>query len=315
MSTASIAQLNCVSLQFNRYVGAILLLFGTVGNVLCLLVLSQRALRSNPCVMYFLVASISNTFSLISGIPPRMLSSWNILSDQTEIILWFCKSRIFVLFTTRTISSWLLTFATIDRYLVSSTNANTRRMSNPKQALRWIIIVSIISLLFWTESLYCFDANLIGTPIKCYAKSDVCRIFNDISQALVTTLIPSSVMSAFGLCTIANIRQTRRIQPWVINNNVITRRKTDSNLTRVLLLQVILLTIFNIPQAIQKFYLTATFYQSKSSYQTVLENFIFNIALLFTFIPNCIPFYLYILTSRLFRKTLLQLLFEQFYDV
>ena len=307
MSTASIAQLNYASSQISRYLPAIILLVGMIGNALCILVLSQRALRSNPCVMYFLVASISSTISLISGIPPRMLSSWNILLDQTETIPGFCKSRIIALFTSRTIAAWLLVFATIDRYLVSSANANTRRMSNPKQALRWIIIISIISLLFWAENLYCFDANLIGTPLKCYAKSDVCRIFNDIAQALVTTLIPSSVMLIFGLYAISNIRQTRQVQPSTTNNSVVTRRRTDSSLTRMLFIQVIFLPIFNIPQAIQKFYLTATFYQSKSSYQTALENLIFNIALVFTYIPACVPFYLYILTSDLFRKTLLQL--------
>ena len=307
MSTATIDQLNNATLQVNRYGYAATLLFGMIGNVLSIIVLSQRTLRSNPCAMYFLAATTANIISLISGMLPPMLSNLNILSDGTETIQGLCKTRIFVLFTSRSIASWLLVFATIDRYLVSSTNANTRRMSNTKQARRSIIIISIISLLFWTESIYCFDANLIGTPLKCYARSDVCRIFNDLAQAFVTTLIPSSVMLVFGLYTIANIRQTRQVQPTTMNNIVIRRTRTDHSLTRMLLVQVIFLTIFNIPLAIQKFYLTATFRQSKSLFQITLEKLLFNIVILFTFIPNCIPFYLYILTSQLFRKTLVQL--------
>jgi hypothetical protein len=214
-----------------------------------------------------------------------------------------------VLLTTRNIASWLLVCATIDRYLLSSSNANIRQMSNMKVAVRCITMVCIISMGIWAEGIYCFDANLIGTPLKCYAKSEACRIFNDLAQSFVTTLIPSSVMMIVGLYTIRNIRQTRRIQPTTAtNNNSIGRRKTEGNLTRMLVVQVILLTVFNIPQAIQKFYLTYTFYQTKSSLQTAIENLIFNLALLFTYVPNCIPFYIYILTSDIFRTTFIQLI-------
>jgi hypothetical protein len=310
MSTADIiAQINNASLQIGRYLSVVLLLFGTIGNLLCCLVLIQRTLRTSPCVMYFLIASISNIISLIAGVPPRMLSNWNILTDLTNTISILCKCRIIVLLVSRNISSWLLVFATIDRYLLSSLNAGMRQMSNMKQAFRWIMIICISSLAFWAESAYCFDANVIGAPIKCYAKSAGCRIFNDLAQSFVTTIIPSSVMLAVGLCTIANIRRARRIRPTTNNNtNATTARRTDSSLTRMLLVQVILLTIFNIPQAIQKFYLTYTFYETKSSMQTAIENLIFNIALLLTYVPNCIPFYIYILTSDTFRGTFIQLI-------
>ncbi|CAF1284505.1 unnamed protein product [Adineta steineri] len=309
MPTITIAQLNYASLQVNRYLSVALLIFGVIGNLLSCLVFIRRALRSNPCVMYFLIASIANIISLISGIPPRMLSNWNIYPDQTETISALCKSRIFVLLTARNIASWLLVFAAFDRYLVSSRNANIRRMSNTKQGRYWIIAVCIISLSFWAESLYCFDANVIGTPIKCYAKSESCRIYNDLAQSFVTTLIPSSIMFILGLFTINNIRQTRQVRPSTIGGIPIGRKsKTDSSLTKMLLLQIILLTVFNLPQAIQKFYLTYTFYHVKPAFQVALENFLFSIVLLLTYIPNCISFYLYILAGDLFRTTLFQII-------
>ncbi|CAF1202027.1 unnamed protein product [Adineta steineri] len=383
MPTITIAQLNYASLQVNRYLSVALLIFGVIGNLLSCLVFIRRALRSNPCVMYFLIASIANIISLISGIPPRMLSNWNIYPDQTETISALCKSRIFVLLTARNIASWLLVFAAFDRYLVSSRNANIRRMSNTKQGRYWIIAVCIISLSFWAESLYCFDANVIGTPLKCYAKSESCRIYNDLTQSFITTIIPSSIMFILGLFTINNIRQTRQVRPSTIGGTPIRRKsktycfdanvigtplkcyaksescriyndltqsfittiipssimfilglftinnirqtrqvrpstiggtpirrksKTDSSLTKMLLLQVILLTVFNLPQAIQKFYLTYTFYHIKPAFQVALENFLFSIVLLLTYIPNCISFYLYILAGDLFRTTLFQII-------
>ncbi|CAF0720988.1 unnamed protein product [Adineta ricciae] len=296
------------TLQVNRYVSIILLLLGTISNLLCCLVFTQRTLRSNPCALYFLVVNISNIISLTAGIPPRMLNSWNILADQTETISSLCKIRLLVVLASRNISSWLLVCAAIDRCFLSSSKADTRRRSNRKQAVRLIIIVSIMSLAFWTECLYCFDANLIGTPLRCYAKSANCRIFNDLAQVFVTTMIPSTIMMIAGLYTIKNIRQARRILPATVNPILSRGRKTESNLTKMLFLQVIFLTIFNLPQAIQKFYLTYTFYDSRSLLQTTIENLLFNIVLLLTYVSSCVPFCLYILTGDVFRMKLVRII-------
>ena len=301
-----ISQLNFASLQINRYVPIGLLLFGIVGNTLSCLVFLQKTLRTNPCVVYFLAASTANLISLIDGIPSRWLNSWNILRDLTETQSGLCKCRIFVLFVSRNIASWLLVLAAIDRYFISSKEVHIRQRSNIKQAYISIGTVCLGSIVLWSEAIYCFDANLIGTPVKCYAKSDVCRIINDLAQALVTTIIPSSIMMIFGLYTIKNIHQSHRIGPVSTTNTLGGRRKADHHLTRMLFGQVILLTIFNMPQAIQKFYLTATFYQVKSANQRALENLIFSIVLLLTYVANCLPFYLYILTSHSFRTILCQ---------
>lgn len=302
--------LNNISIQINRYLSVILILFGIIGNLLNCLVFSHKKLRSNPCVIYFLFASIANLISIISGLPTRMMKDWKIYPDLTETISIVCQIRLFILFTTRSIASWLLVSATIDRFLVSSTKIHLRQMSNIKQAIHWIICICIISPIYWSETFYCFDSNLENTPLKCYAKSTECRIFNDLSQALVTTIIPSLIMLIFGLNTITNIHRLHLINPVIINKNNLTplkNRKTDTNLTRMLFLQVILLTIFNIPQAIQKFYITNTFYQVKSSNQKSLERFLFNIGVLLTYIPHCLPFYIYTFTGRVFRRRLFQI--------
>ncbi|CAF1367164.1 unnamed protein product [Rotaria sp. Silwood1] len=307
---AYIASLQYTSTQINLYVPTFIMIFGVVGNLTNILVFTQRALRSKPCVIYFLVSSITSFMSLISGLTPRLFQSLFLVPDATQVVSVLCKLRIVVLFITRTISSWLLAFATVDRYVISSLDVNKRQMSNLKNAYRCIIVITILSIIFWTESIYCFDVNLTGTPQPCYAKSDSCRIFNDLSQSLVTTLIPSTIMFILGLCTIGNIRQSRQVGPSLTNTTGSTRRghgKDEQSLTVMLASQVILLTIFNLPQAGQKFYLTYTFYAKKASSQVALENFVFNVVLLFTYIPNCIPFYLYTITGSLFRETLVKL--------
>lgn len=313
MSPYSTAELNHISIQINRYFSLVLLLFGMTGNILNCLIFSQRKLRSNPCVLYFLAASILNLISILSGVPPRMLRDWNILPDLSETNSRLCQFRLFVLFSSRTIAAWLLLCATIDRYLVSSTKIYLRRMSNIKQAIRWIFIFTCIFILFWSETFYCFDANLVNTPLKCYAKSNICRRLNDLAQAFITTIIPSFIMLIFGLNTITNIHRSQLINRISFGKSHLAMtttnkyRKIDTSLTRMLFLQIILLTIFNIPQAIQKLYITTTFNQSKSSMERSWERFLFGIAVLLTYMPSCLPFYIYTFTGRIFRQTLFQL--------
>ncbi|CAF1244003.1 unnamed protein product [Adineta steineri] len=289
----------------------IILLSGIIGNLLNCLVFAQRSLRTKPCVVYFFVASIFNLIAIFSGITPRALQCFFSISDQTQTISVLCKFQLFVVFSTRTISSWLIALASIDRYLISSADIVVRRMSNLKNTNFLILIISISSFLFWLEVGYCFDANLIGTPQKCYAKSVPCRIFNDIAQSFITTIIPSTIMLIVGIFTIRNVQKSKKIGVLPITivsqGNGITRRNEQS-LTVMLIAQVILLTVFNLPQAGQKFYLTYSFYQTKTTSQQALETLLFNFVLFLTYISNCMPFYIYTITGTLFRKTLFKLL-------
>lgn len=308
--TASyIANLQFISTEITLFMSIFILLFGIIGNLLNCVVFMQRSLRSKPCAIYFLMASILNIIVITSGVSPRAFQSFFMLPDQTETVPVLCKLRIIVLFTIRTISSWLIALATVDRYLISSVNVSRRQKSNLKNTYLWIIIVSILSSLVWAEAGYCFDANLVGTPQKCYAKSDACRVFNDLAQSFITNIIPSLVMLVFGLLTITNIRHSRQVGISSANTNIngSTRRnrRDERSLTLMLIAQVILLTIFTLPQAGQKFYLTYSFYQTKSSSQRALESLLFSFVLLLTYIPSCIPFYIYTITGALFRETLI----------
>jgi hypothetical protein len=314
-SDFTVTLINNVSSQVNRYLTLFTFLFGTIGNLLNIIVLSQPRLRLNPCVLYFLGSSISSLGILLIGLPSHIIAGW-ISSDPSNTIPWFCKMRIFLLYSFRTTSVWLLVFATIDRWFSSSAKIHRRRLSSIKVACRSIIIICISSFILWAQSIYCYDANTPDAPLKCYGKSDVCRSFNDTVYASSTVAIPSLFMLIFGLLTIHNINQSRRaIQPVVItvtNISQVTRvkrkisRRNERSLTRMLLLQVIILALCSLPQAIDQFYLTATIDVDKTQLRTAIENFIVNFNLSLTYIGNGISFYLYTLNGTVFRQALIR---------
>jgi hypothetical protein len=65
----------------------------------------------------------------------------------------------------------------------------------------------------------------------------------------------------------------------------------------MLLVQVILLIIFCIPQAIQKFYITFKSFDSVSRREYAMNHFLYNIEVLLAFIASGMPFYLYTLSG------------------
>ncbi|CAF1270945.1 unnamed protein product [Rotaria magnacalcarata] len=307
--------INNISLQLNHYITLFVFLFGTVGNVLNIIVLSQPLLRRTPCAFYFLGSSVASLGIILIGLPSRMIAGK--ISDLTHTSSYLCKLRIFLLYSFRTTSAWLLVFATIDRWCSSSTKIHRRRLSSHKTAGNNIIIIVTVSFVLWIESMFCYDADVEQAPIKCYGKSNSCRIYNDVVYASSTIAIPSVFMLIFGLLTIRNISRSRRASRAFFNTDLnlvqVNRRKrkstrrTEVSLTCMLLLQVVLLTLCSVPQAIHQFYLTFTIDVSKSPLRVAIENFIVNFNFSLTYIGNAIPFYIYTLNSTVFRQTLIRL--------
>lgn len=311
-----IEHLNFIASQTNRYLSIGILVFGFLGNLLNCLTFSQRTLRLNSCAAFFLASSITNLIVLISGVMVRLLAGWRI--DLTETISWICKLRIFVLYVSRTIACWLITMATIDRWLLSSKNVVLRQLSTLKNAQHSIIMVILIAILIYIEIFYCVDANQLNAPVKCTAISPVCQSVNDLFLIFLIVIIPSTLMFIFGLMTIANLRksQLRSVQPTttIIRSYIgsidtqekqCRSKKTDRNLLKMLCMQVVLLTLFALPQAIHNAYSAIIRGQPRSAIHNAWSSFILNIFFLLSYVTNGMPFYIYTLTGgKVFREAL-----------
>ncbi|UJR30150.1 hypothetical protein I4U23_017690 [Adineta vaga] len=301
--TVQIALLNNISSLLNRYITLFVFLFGTIGSLLNIIVLSQPILRKNPCVLYFLASSIASLGILLIGLPSRIIAGW-IVTDPTSTSSWFCKLRIFLLYFFRTISAWLLVFATIDRWLSSNRRVHNRRFSSCKIAYKSILIIYLLSCILWAEALFCYDANVTRAPLKCYGKSDSCRIFNDIVYASSTVAIPSILMLIFGLLMIRNINRSQQaIRPVILKISAVSKVSRASRTRR----KICLLTICSVPQAMHQFYLTFTIDVDKSPLRLAIENFIVNFNFSLTYVGNGISFYIYTLNGTLFRQTFIRL--------
>jgi amino acid permease len=93
------------------------------------------------------------------------------------------------------------------------------------------------------------------------------------------------------------------------NNPQRRLNRTDRRLLIMLFIQVILLALLTIPSSIDKLYSTFTSNNDKSPFQVVIENEIYNLTLLLTYLANGIPFYIYTLSGgAIFRKAFFDLM-------
>lgn len=290
------------------------------GNILNSIVLSQSSLRRNPCAYLFFVSSIANMISITFGLTTRVLSGWDM--DITDTYGFICKFRVFIMFVSRTIAFWLIAFAAIDRWFISCYQHPSRKRSSLKNSQRATIYTTILSIIFYGQVFYCYDANIKATPLRCYGRTIECQLLTDIIYASITVLSPILVMSIFGIMTISNIRGTYSVS--VVRTKVYRDsneiRKTlvmtigqrerwkriDRYLRHVLFIQIILLTIFTLPQVIDKFYMTLTSNQEKSLLHLTIDKFIYNFVLLLTYVASGMPFYIYTLCGgSIFRIALM----------
>ncbi|CAF1083813.1 unnamed protein product [Adineta steineri] len=308
---------NDTSTKINCYFSIFLFIFGVIGNILNTFVLSEKSLRSNSCAWLFLISSIFNLISILSGLPTRVLSTWTIvITDQIE---WLCKLRAFTVLTSRTIAAWLIMLATFDRWLLSCKQIQYRRISKLQNAKRGIIIIIILSSFLHLPTFYCYHANLNNTPLKCYSKTIKCRIFSDQIYVCFTILMPIILMILFGFLTLSNIRQMHhRVQmslipksgQTIVNNEHRQRLKLiDRHLFIMLLIQISFITLFTFPQGIEMIYLTITRNVFKSSLQNTIENSIFTFSLSLTYLASAMPFYIYTITGgRVFQQAAFKLI-------
>ncbi|CAF2182873.1 unnamed protein product [Rotaria magnacalcarata] len=312
-----IASWSRISTNINCYFSIFLFVFGVIGNILNILVLSQRSLRSNPCSWLFLISSLANFIALLSGLTTRIISNWTI--DLTDTVAWLCKLRIFTLYSSRTIATWLIMLASFDRWLLSCLSARRRQLSSIKRAQRGTIIIILFSLFIYSPLFYCYEANLRNAPLRCYSKTIICRIFADQVYTCITIVFPLILMFLFGFMTMSNVRKLKcRLQsPLLPRLSIATCpnekrqrfRRIDRHLLIMLLVQISFLALFTLPQAIQQIYSTITINQPRTTVTDTIESSIYAFGILLTYLASGMPFYIYTLSGGcVFRQAFFTLI-------
>ncbi|CAF4405781.1 unnamed protein product [Didymodactylos carnosus] len=228
--------------------------------------------------------------------------------------VFWCKFRYYVVYVLASASSSYIVLATIDRYAVSfSLNSKIRQMCQMKVARRLLCLPLVIWLIGYFHMLIWFD--LIGyndgngnISIFCNTAEGFYTIFYSAFEIVCIGILPSSLMLIFGLLTIYNLRQSR--QRTVTTSQAATSRisttrqvQRDSQLLKMLLIQVIFSIICELTSMIGDSYDTIIAYLQRTDRQVAIDSLLTQICRYFFYANYCKSFYLFTMASPLFRKT------------
>jgi len=252
----------CIGQQFTIYAGFVLLLAGLVGNSINIFIFSSvRIYRTTPSTFYILIGSIDNIFYIIINLPTRILSEGYGIDPTMSSTIW-CKARNYFIGVLSLISFSCSCLATIDQFFVTSHNAYLRRCSKLQFAHRIIFIMIIIWCLHGIPTILYFNISPI-TNI-CEPTNQIYRSYTVIYILGLLFAIPIIIMVVFGWMTYLNIRHTIGV----------ASQRADRQLTRMILMQVILVVISIFPYGILIFYQTITINTVKDQNRQLEENLV-----------------------------------------
>ncbi|CAF1476730.1 unnamed protein product [Adineta steineri] len=299
-----------------RFGGPLLIAIGSIGCILNLMVFTKDTLRKSPCTICFVAVNIIDFIYFYTGLLITTLASGYDIDPSIRSVT-FCRVRYYVGYV---LSSWEASYiilAAIDRTLVTSRNAATRKLSTRRLASVSVICIAVFWLLFHIHALIFTQIVQYGPSyFVCYYQPGTYTTIMAFYMVLVNGILPPLLMGILGLWTVRNIRGVNRGRhPDSLTNTgimVIGRpriiRSKDQQLIRMLFVNIISYIIFKFPLTIFLVYTQITLNKEKSAEQNIIESSIVQLTYFWYYFDNGISCYTNLIVSKTFRTELKRIL-------
>ena len=342
MSSANISsivlaanELNYIGMMFIRCFCYILIPVGTMGHLLSIYVFTRPNLRSNPCSRYFLATTFIGLLHTMYVVPIRMVQSAFINTDPGAYsnifckLVWFSlnslryvdfpdKIRFLRMFFCRGLGYWMIVLACADRYLCSHPSVTIRAWSSIRVANRLIPLTVLLGFVAYVHVPIFFKIEIIPATQKpiCYPPGPpgTYRIVLSYFHLIYFGLSPSFSMLLFGMLTLQNIERSKRVAAGPSTSSGIATsqitRKINRQMFRMLLVQVLVYCVTGLTFSIAIIITSISASQTKNIFQIAQENMVNAVVGMFSTLGPCVSFYLFTLSSSLFRKELKHLFYK-----
>ncbi|UJR29504.1 hypothetical protein I4U23_010721 [Adineta vaga] len=312
MSTSSnkLAELLVAQTYLYRFAGSVLIVIGTLGCILNLIIFTKKLLRKNPCSIYLISYNLSNFVYIYVSLFSSTLEvgykydpsakNWNL-----------CRLRLYITVLFNILSPYYLILASIDRVLVTSSNANTRRRSTLRLSYLSVIIGTIFWILFHIHAIISANITQYSPTIAfCYFQSGIPLTFVGY-YAVIKEILVLSLMIIFGLWAIKNIRSLKRVRvapdssaskTIVDNNDIRSTSSKNRQLALILIMDIIIYTPFSFLFASFLMYQQITIKYVVTLEQAQIQSCLTNIFLFLAGIPFYINCYTNLIISKPFRS-------------
>jgi hypothetical protein len=289
-----IARLALISRVMVGSVGVPMFILGSIGNLLNVIAFAfLRQFNKLPSSIFLLISFIGSQIDVIASFLPQLVYRISGTDPLASFVI-LCKLRWFLGPSFGTVALHCICFAAIDQYLITSRTARFRNLINRRRAafisffvLFYSIGVMVPSLVFYTHVVNSANAT------TCNIKDPTFATFSAYLAIFIYSLIPIFVLLIFSLLTWRNFR-----------SNLLRQRDLERSLTRMLLIQMMMILFTSIPSAINQMYFFYTRTTPKSSLRIAAEGVLSSVIVLLGFSTHCFSFYIYILTSKAFRQNI-----------
>ena len=281
--------------EINIYLQPIQFILSIVLNIITIYILSSYTLRASSCSYYLLAYAVFALMYMIQICPGKFFLAFNITLPVNEAR---CRLATFTINFPPILTRHMLLLASWDRFCSSSTTDRFRLQRTVNKAKRNILIAIIVTIITMLPTLIIYYAN--ETVQLCLAYTDRIALAFIFVQILYVNVLAPLFMTIFGCLTIYNIRQSaRRVR--TEQHHQIVNHRTEGQLARMLILQIFVLLITNIPYIIIYSIVTIN-----PSAQTSTMNALRNISVFLVQSQYYISFFLYIISGRIYRQELLK---------
>ncbi|CAF0855869.1 unnamed protein product [Adineta steineri] len=291
--------------QLNIWLGCFILITGNISTIGNIIIFSSRSFRNRACTIYLLAEAFVLIFFFNFVLLTRTLQKgFEIpLLNRYDII---CRLRYFASQYTNLLAINLFIFASLDRLLSTHRSPAFRKWSGQiNLAYKLVLVCTIIWLIISCHRLIFYSA-LTG---QCIAQQGFYATFDNYFEAIVSGFCPPIIILILAYLLMQSVRSTIQRQTILVNTvhsrsapNLTFLRKTDKQLTRMLLWQTFVAIPAFLPYAGELIYTNITRYWSKSDQWLAWEDICTEIIRLLSYTFFSTRFYVTLMSSDGIRE-------------
>ncbi|CAF1286047.1 unnamed protein product [Adineta ricciae] len=285
-------------------IGISMYIFGLIGNSLNIFVFTiwsrsrkqinefQSPIRVSNSSLYLLTSSCANFLLILYPLLTRIIFDGFQYPKTSMNEFYTCKLRFYALHTLDSISLMCICMATLDRYLISSRKVYLRQLSPTLHRTKQIIVICIVLLCFHNIPIGIyykvsdFNECIISSPIYIYYYLWIVQIF-------LHGIFPMSFLLFFGFLTYKQLKL-------FFHPNRQLNINIDKQISRMLLLSCLSISISSVPYSIQ--YVYSVFYTEFNERLTSYKLLAYYISVLSFFSNAVLSFYIYLISTPNFRQ-------------
>ena len=300
-----------------KVVPPILMVLGSIGNILSIVVLTRKSIRNSITPLLTFLA-FSDILVLYTG----LLRQWIYYTfdyDIRQFSAIACKIHLWLIYTCLDLSAWIIMALTVDRVIATWWPFRARRLCTRTCAIKVVATIVFFLLIVNSHFLYGMankthrDNN--GTVVdeeKCVpVYEDYLEFLVNvwgIFDLLILCLIPFSVILVGNICIVVKLMKSQRRLTTITGTNI-RRRSSSAAASSLTVMMLVLSTVFLITMLPISVYVTGEHYwgQTEEPQSLASLKLWWAIVNMLMYTNNCVNFLLYCLSGSRFRKEARQL--------